>query len=318
MKQNKNKTSLGSAPGKIILFGEHAVVYNQPAIAIPVLDIRAQAEISPTDEAVVQIHSNDIQLNTSFDAMDKQDPIRKVIELILIKLSIRQPKFNLLIKSDIPVAAGLGSGAAVSVAVVKAICKFYGHTIPLTSINEIAYEVEKIHHGTPSGIDNTTITYETPIFYQKNHPVEFLMPKGTYSFVIANTGIQIKTKDIVDAVRQRFEYEPQRYQAIFDDIGQLCFSAKQKFCEADYHGIGELMNENQSLLKNMGVSSQILEEFVGFARDAGALGAKLSGAGVGGNMIALVTDESKKKVREALIKAGATHTLITTLEGKNE
>ena len=315
MNQHTIKQGFGRAVGKIILFGEHAVVYGKPAIAIPVQGLHTDVTISNNSNKTIQIHAKDIGLNSSMENLSVENPIRQAIELSLIAMKKESVGFDLSIQSTIPVASGMGSGAAVSVAIVKAFQNYFDFSLSLNQINQIAYEVEKIHHGTPSGIDNTTITFEKPVYYQKEKPIGFLPVHGDYHFIIANSGVQASTKEVVLGVKNRFEKSPKKYQLFFDQIGLICENAKQSLQIGDVLRVGELMNENQTLLQEISVSSPILESLLNTAREAGAMGAKLSGAGVGGNIIALVSEDVLDDVCVALEKGGSKHVFRTILKG---
>jgi len=158
-----------SAPGKIILFGEHAVVYGQPAIAVPVTQVRARAIVTaePRQPAgSVRIQAPIIGLEAWLAELLPEDPLASVARLVFAELGLSQPPaLTIRVTSTIPVAAGLGSGAAVSVAIIRALSEFLGRRLPAERVSALAYEVEKLHHGTPSGIDNTVIAYARPVYF---------------------------------------------------------------------------------------------------------------------------------------------------------
>jgi mevalonate kinase len=302
-----------SAPGKIILFGEHAVVYGQPAIAVPVTQVEAKAIIraQPGGEGI-KILAPDISINTNLLNLPLEDAVSRAIHLTLEKLNVKEPPAcTLMITSTIPLAAGLGSGAAVSVAIVRAVSAFLGHPLPDESINQIAFEVEKIHHGTPSGIDNTVITYGMPVYFIKGQKPEIFSIRHPFMLVIGDTGIASPTSATVGDVRKAYEKEPGLFQNYFNACGQIAKTAQFQIWDGRIHSLGPLMDDNHSLLVKMGVSSPELDTLVKAAKDAGALGAKLSGSGRGGNMIALVENDTAAAVEEALRAAGAVRTITT-------
>ena len=310
-----------TAPGKIILFGEHAVVYARPAIAIPIIQLQARAMIQPNprgEPGVVHIQAPRINLDQQLVDLPTDHPIAAVISGVCDELGVKNiPACKLRITSNIPIEAGLGSGAAVSVAIIRVFSAFLGRPLPVERVSALAYEVEKIHHGTPSGIDNTVISYQLPIYFQREQPIELLETKGNFHFIIADTGIPSPTVATVGDVRKAWQSEPEKYEKIFDAVGELTTQARQALENADPTTLGGLMNDNQKWLEDIGVSSRALENLVKAARSAGSLGAKLSGGGRGGNMIALVESQKTDQVSEALLASGATATYHTSLSTGN-
>ncbi len=306
-----------TAPGKTILFGEHAVVYGRPAIAVPVLQIQARAVVSADplgQPGAVRVLAPDVGLDAWLDELDHEHPLKRTITNVLNELQVeRLPACSLRVSSSIPVAAGLGSGAAVSVATIRALAAFLGHPLKDERVSALAYEVEKLHHGTPSGIDNTVITYAMPVYFVKGQTIEILQPGSHFTIVIGDTGISSPTMGAVRDVRQLWLADPHRYEAIFDSAGEIVRRARVCIENGMLQALGPLMDENHALLEQMSVSSPELDRLVRAARQAGALGAKLSGGGRGGNMIALVHPERGEEVAKALQEAGAVRTWISTV-----
>ena len=182
----------GKAPGKIILFGEHAVVYSQPAIAIPVTRVSATARVIPDLEARaghVRIQAADIQLDKYLKDLAEDHPLGTAVKLTFdAVLPEHIPAFTLHITSNIPLSAGMGSSAAVSIAIIRALSAFLGKPLTTFEISDIAYKVEKIHHGTPSGIDNNVITYGKPIYFLRGKPIEFIQIRHPTYWIIADAG----------------------------------------------------------------------------------------------------------------------------------
>jgi mevalonate kinase len=305
-----------SAPGKIILFGEHAVVYGYPAIAVPVNKVQARAIIAARPgQQGIQVIAPEISLNDAIKDLPLDHAISKAINLTLEKLGITDPPaFGIKISSTIPLASGMGSGAAVSVAIVRAVSEFLGKRLPDEAVNEITFETEKIHHGTPSGIDNTVITYNRPVYFIKDQPIQFVNLRIPFTIVIGDTGKPSSTAVTVGDVRKGFEQDPGKFQTLFNACGQIAKGAVFAFEDYRNQVLGPLMNDNHKLLVEMGVSSPELDQLVAAACEAGALGAKLSGGGRGGNMIALVPPDRAYKVAAALLEAGATNTIITEVK----
>lgn len=306
-----------TAPGKVILCGEHAVVYSQPALAVPVTQVntRAVVEANPLGHrGQIEIHAPDIHLNAQLSTLAADHPLSVLFETIRSELKIPQfPSFRITIKSSIPVAAGMGSGAAVSVAVIRAVTNFLGRPLDDRRTSDLAFEVEKTYHGTPSGIDNTVIAFARPIYYVRNKPVEILKVSSPFMLVIADSGIKSSTANVVQDLKKHWQTEPVFYENVFNQIGVLVQQARNAIERGRLEDLGYCMTQNHRLLQNLDVSCTKLDELVSHALHAGAFGAKLSGAGRGGNMIALVNAANSEQVEQALKEAGATRTICTTI-----
>jgi mevalonate kinase len=304
-----------SAPGKIILFGEHAVVYGQPALAVPVFQVHVEVRIEDGSEAGILIDAPEIALHAQFSSLPSTNPLHTTIEYVLKLYGILiPPALTIQITSTIPVASGLGSGAAVSVAVIRALAAHLGHAITAEQVNHLAYQVEKIHHGTPSGIDNTAITYAKPVYFVRGQPIETLQVNTPFTLVIADTGISAPTKESVQDVRKLWDIDSVRWERVFKRVGEIAEKARQAIENGTWQEMGNLMDANHALLQEMTVSSPELDRLIVAAKASGAQGAKLSGGGRGGNMIALVQPEIAGEVASALLSAGAHRTIITTIQ----
>ena len=311
-----------SAPGKIILFGEHAVVYGRPAIAIPVEQVRAKAIISAKPNLTsgsILIQAPNIKFEGMLADLPPDNPLAAAVWGVFNALEIPHlPAMAIRISSTIPIAAGMGSGAATSIAIIRALSGFLGHPFSNQQVSDLAFEIEKIHHGTPSGIDNTVITLRQPIFFQRISmnsidvdPIYFPQP---FIVVIADTGISTPTSVTVGDVRSAWNERPEHYESIFDNLSKIVRQARREIESGQLEIVGDLMNANQQLLRELGVSSPELEKLVQISLDAGAWGAKLSGGGRGGNMIALSNAEIAPNLVQALLAAGAHRVIETTLQ----
>ena len=307
-----------SAPGKIILFGEHAVVYNRPAIAVPVQKLQARAVVIAEPLAPagrVRIEAPDIHLSSDYESLAPDHPLRVTLQSVFRELGIQRiPAFSVRISSTIPVASGLGSGTAVTVAVIRAAATFLGRTLADDKVSELAYEVEKIYHGTPSGIDNTVVVYNHPVFFQRGMAqptIETFRVPAPFWLVIADTGIRSATAQAVGELRLKWQDNPTAYEPLFDQVADIVLQARGLIERGRPLDMGPLMLENHTLLQAMGVSSPELDHLVEVAVAAGAFGAKLSGGGKGGNMIALTDRENAGQVAEALLAGGAAQTYLT-------
>jgi mevalonate kinase len=310
---------MSTAPGKIILFGEHAVVYGRPAIAIPLSQLRATAVVEPATQPGIRLIAPDLGQDVWLAEAGEDDPMAAVIRQMQTAVNLPQlPNMTITVSSQLPIASGLGSGAAITAAVVRALAEVLdlAHLATPEWVSALTYEVEKIHHGTPSGIDNTVVSYEMPVYFVRQQPQNHIEPFTVacpIQLLVADTGIRSSTKVAVGDVRRQWQKNPAKFEAIFDECGRITVTARTAIETGDIATIGRLMLQNHTLLQKMTVSSPELDRLVTAAIDAGALGAKLSGAGRGGNMIALVTPETETAVHHALLAAGAKSVLATTL-----
>lgn len=301
-----------SAPGKIILFGEHAVVYGRPALAVPVTQVHADVDVSDSPRAGIWIDAPDVNLHAELNTLPSDHPIASVIHNFLFISRVSAfPYLQIKITSTIPVASGLGSGAAVTVALTRALSSHLNHSMTDEEVNAFTYEIEKLHHGTPSGIDNTVITYAKPVYFVKGHAIEIFKVGKPFRIVIGDTGISAPTKESVADVRRLWRNDMSRWESVFDKIAEISFTARRAIEQGRWEMLGELMTENHQLLQKMTVSSPELDRLVETACEAGALGAKMSGGGRGGNMIALVTPDMADTVSLSLKEAGARNTIVT-------
>lgn len=305
-----------SAPGKIILFGEHSVVYGRPALAVPVTQVQATVNVIASSRPGIWIDAPDISLSSDLNSLSPDHPLAAVVREVFSSLGTSQDlPITVHISSTIPVAAGLGSGAAVSVAIIRALSAFLGKSLPKEEISALAYEVEKLHHGTPSGIDNSVITYVRPVYFIMGQPIETFHVGSPFTIVVGDTGIIAPTKESVGDVRRLWQAEPARWENVFDKVAEIVLKARQAIEIGNISTLGPLMDANHALLKQLTVSSPELDRLVEAARQSGALGAKLSGGGRGGNMIALADEVTAPLIAKALLSQGAKRALITVVTG---
>lgn len=310
--------STASAPGKIILCGEHAVVYQRPAIALPLAGIRAYATISRSrGGAGVCFDAPDLGRRWSMVARP-DDPLSELAAIALQRFGVTEPiDLRIAISADIPIASGMGSGAAIATAIVRALAAELGRALDPAEISALVYDSERRFHGTPSGIDNTVVAYERPIWFQRRaeppHQTEPLTIATPFNLIIGDTGIRSATRLPVGDVRRRWQEDPRHYEALFDAVADIALQVRTALAGGAIDALGPLLNNNQELLERIGVSSPELNRLIAAARAAGASGAKLSGAGWGGVMIALVDPAVAGEVHNALLAAGATRVLETVV-----
>ena len=309
--------TVGTAPGKVILLGEHAVVYGEPAIAVPVTQVQARVMVEDAEPGGgVTIIARD--LGREFRPFHQCDvgpgeaALAQTVENTLRRLGRRgEPDLRITVTSTVPIGRGLGSGAAVATALVRALAGHLGGYLTARDVSDLVFQTEMLHHGTPSGIDNTVIAFGKPLYFIKGERDEVFWVGKPFWLLIGDTGIPSSTREMVAGVRRRWEGDRASYEARFSAIGSLVRQARQAMVEGDLPRLGELMNANQDELRAIGTSSPDLERLIAAALAAGALGAKLSGSGGGGNMIALVEEQTRHAVQAALTLAGAQSTILT-------
>ncbi|MEE9323781.1 MAG: mevalonate kinase [Candidatus Aenigmarchaeota archaeon] len=294
----------GHGFGKVILFGEHFVVYGLPAIASGI-DKSVKAGVEKNENGIM---FDDKNFNSTVSFEKQRDHIlSRTFEKVFEYFGVKDVRIT--ISGDVVPMAGMGYSAALAVAVIRALNEFTGKGISNEEVNKLAYECEEVSHGTPSGIDNTCATYGKIIWFKKNeggkNTIEPIDLKGSLLLVMGNTGKKGNTKELIESVRERKGREPGKYEEIFSRAEMLVKRAKERIISLDLKGWGELMDDNHSLLQEIGVSSPELDKLCGLAKENGALGAKLTGAGGGGFMIALTENEdTREKVAKAIEREG--------------
>jgi mevalonate kinase len=279
----------GSGFGKVILFGEHFVVHGVPGI-VSAIDSTTDAEVKKTAKG---INVKDERKTAKGYSEEKRLQQIESIERMLKTMTI-DPKIGLdiWIGGSLPGFSGLGASAASSVAIARAIAQELRMQISDEKINQIAYEAEKAYAGNPSGIDNTAATYGGLMWFKKDpaggaDKVERLHVRRPIEIAIGSTGKVANTKAMVEGVAERKKKNLAKYDPIFKQAENLAVAGRKTLEAYDLKKLGELMNENHSLLQQIEVSSKELDMLVDLARKQGAFGAKLTGGGGGGCMVAL-------------------------------
>lgn len=280
-------------PGKVILLGEHGVVYGHPALAAP-LSVGVTAFGRPAKVAGVQVPA---QIRGASRAL-LQDAFAAAVR------ASGAPPLRVRLESELPPSMGLGSSAAVSVACARLLLTARrGGEASSREVCRLAWEMEKVFHGTPSGVDHTTSAEATLIHFrrppgsEKARVLRVRSPRPL-GLVVALVGARPSTRATVAALRARQAKWPGRYARLFEEIGTLVDEGRAAVEHGDAELLGDLMNMNQGLLAALGLSSSGIEQMVYRLREAGALGAKLTGAGGdGGAVIALFEDAPRAATR---------------------
>ncbi len=299
----------GKGYGKTILFGEHFVVYGLAAIA-SALGSYTTADVKVVDGQNWTIDDQRPATpgykKKKFD--EAMQSIRNVIEYL--KINITSQKIEITFAGDLFAASGVGASAAQCTSLARALNESFNLNLDNEKINEAAYEGERAYHGTPSGIDNTASTYGGLIWFVKNlsggkNTMERLQSPKKMPLVIANSGITASTTEVVADVRRLKEANPEKFEKIFSEYKILSNNARNALLEGDIKALGNLMNQNHKLLQEITVSGDINDKLVNIALKNGAIGAKMTGTGRGGLVIALAENEElQEKIAIAIEKEG--------------
>jgi len=311
------RVAVGKAPGKVLLMGEHSVVYGHPAIAIPLRSVSARAEVEFTHGGRVEIVAPELgeQLCDSGSRDSRLSPLLKLISSVQELFGEMEQGLRVKLHSTVPLGRGMGSGAAIAVAIVRGICQALDRRLNNEQIAELAMISEKEYHGTPSGVDAAVISRDEPIYFVRDKPMQGIELGGNcYHFIVADTGVEALTAGVVEGVRKARESDRARYDSYFWELGSMASVAREVLRNGSPEELGLCMNHAHKVLQLMGVSCDELDRLVGAALESGALGAKLSGAGRGGAMIALVKDDADIPTLESKLGlAGAVNVYTTVL-----
>jgi len=294
----------GSGYGKVILFNEHFVVHQVPSI-VSAIDKKTTATVERSSGKGWTLEDN--RPATPGYKEEKLAQQKDSVDRVLKAAGVNpaETPIKITLGGDLIVASGIGASAASCVAIAKALSDEFGLHFSDEMVNEIAYEGERAYHGTPSGVDNTAATYGGLLWFVRGKPIERIKIKRPVEVVMGNTGLVANTEAAVAGVRERKQKYPEKYEKIFKEAGELAYIAKKALLDYDLGAVGKLMDENHRQLQAIGVSCKELDFLVGLARSNGAYGAKMTGGGLGGNMVALTPGKDlQDRVARAIKKEG--------------
>lgn len=300
---------LGTAHSKLILIGEHSVVYGQPAIALPVKILKTTVTIS---EIRFGQYIENQEFRRRLDVMgDEFEGIRQLILRLLTDFKSEKLPFSLEIDSNIPLGRGLGASAALATAITRAFFDFFATELPDEKLAFYANFSENITHGKSSGIDVATVNSDLPLCFVKGQEPTEIRPNLTGFLVIGDSGVHGFTSQAIGVVREKFAEEKVATQEKMNRLGELSKAASSNLTENAGEKLGKVMTEAHEVLSNLGVSHPKLDLLVKTALENGAQGAKLTGSGLGGVMVALCANEAQAiNISQKLLKTGAQNTWI--------
>lgn len=307
-------SAIGEAHSKLILLGEHAVVYGQPAIAIPFpLKIRAQVKRSIGEITISSL----LYTGTIEGIPSEMNGISECIKNALMHLNKPLRDLHITINSEIPLGRGLGSSAAVATAIVRGIFLFFNMEITKEELFALVEISESHAHGKPSGIDMMAVASDSPIYFRRlEGACSFKAPNPLF-MVVADSGKIGETRRAVEKVKQNQIADSERIDAVVNRIGDITEKARETIVRGDLRNLGTLLHKNHEELKTLGVSDEILDRMVDTAMNAGAIGAKLTGGGMGGCMVALANSMvDGAHISQELLKGGATSSWYFSTEGE--
>jgi len=310
-----SNTASGKAHGKIILIGEHAVVHNQPAIAIPFTSAKVEVIITRiTGESTIEslYHTGKIT-----DAPHTLNNLIETLEAVCQYFAVSTDNIQITINSDIPAERGMGSSAAVATALVRALFKYFNTELPDALLHRFVSISEKIAHGNPSGLDAQVVSSTESVYFKRDQAAELFDLDLPGYLVIADTGQRGETGLAVTDVARLVKDTQTEGKKLIADLGRLTKKARKYIEEKNITDLGNILNKAQSKLKQLTVSNDTLDSLTQIANDNGALGAKLTGGGRGGCMIALIEKaDQAQQLAERLLKKGAAETWIHPLGAK--
>lgn len=308
----------GSAHAKAILLGEHAVVYGAPALALPVpqLTVMASAGWSPdtTDDQYDVLFTMTGSASRPL-VTEASGSLGRLVADVKAFLGVSDsPHLDVIVDCAIPPGRGLGSSAACARAIVFALADLFGREVSQSAAFDLVQTAESVAHGRASGVDARAVGASAPLLFQGGDVRE--LPIGCDGlFIIADSGDVGRTKDAVEMLRARFQHHAGARETFVRRASELTDEARQALAEGRPDKLGTCLTDNHALLRAVGLSTDRIDALVEAALAAGSLGAKITGGGLGGCVIALTPMEQARKVTRRLHEAGAAQTWAVPLKG---
>lgn len=308
---------IGTSHAKIILMGEHSVVYGQPAIALPLPNVQLTVTLTARDDHQQIVdsryyHGKLQQLPASMQG------IQKLILTLMTRFDRTTGGWTLTIDSQLPAERGMGSSAASAVAIIRAFFDYYKQPLNRDLLLALADIEEQVTHRSPSGLDAATVSSDQPLYYVKGHNGVPIKMDLQASLVIADTGVKGATKEAINAVKEELTTRPDQAQEHINHLGQLVDQTRTYLVNNQVTALGQALTDAQHDLADLNVSDPALDHLIEIAQDNGALGAKLTGGGRGGCMIALTkTAMGARRLASILKEHGAQQTWLQPLGGSN-
>ncbi len=300
-----------SAPSKLMLFGEHAVVYGRPCI-VTAVDHRMRVMVEVTDGNNLELYAPDVDIIGYIERISNLGRREAPKGTRFVSIAVRnffksfgiKSGLKVETKSDFSSEFGFGSSSAVTVGVIKALSEVFGKPLDNKKIFSLSYKTILDVQGIGSGFDVAAAIWGGTIYFITGGKKVEPLPVGELPLVVGYTGIKADTPTLVRQVADFYKKNKKQVEKIFDSIEDIVNEGKKSLLSRDYKKLGKLMDQNQKLLDKLGVSSPELENLISATKKVGAYGGKLSGAGGGDCMIALVPSIKRESLKVEIEKAG--------------
>ena len=291
---------MGIGYGKVILMGEHEVVHGKPAVAAG-LSMGCTAHATPAEHTSLAVEPWGVRVDLATPQVDSdRELLRLALDALTQALAVKEA-YAIEARMQIPSGAGLGGSAALSVAIVRALDEARGSSRSNDAVRDASLRWEEVFHGNPSGVDSAMAASGGVALFRKGEPLQPIQIKRRPLLVIGHSGVSASTKETVASVARQLADDPERVHKVFEGIEAVVVNGRRALEDGELDKLGQLMVLNQKLLNSLMLSTARLEEMCAAAQGAGALGAKLTGGGGGGCMIALAPDQATAQAISAAL-----------------